>query len=231
MKISRAIVSQKIRSMLKVLRDYRRNHPDAFPADEFDSMKAIEKKVASSASFSELLGYEGSASAIYFKLFGKMLKPPWKFSGRNRRPPKDPVNAVLSFGYVVVGSEIQSLLDGIGFDPYLGYYHASKYGRPSLALDLLEEFRHSFVDRFALNLFNQHIFAKEDFYTPPKGGIHLNTEGKAKFFTHYEKIMGSYPGAAARKTNKRGMRARFQKQVYNLSGALQKNAVYKPWTG
>jgi len=62
-----------------------------------------------------------------------MFKAPWKFSTRTRRPPKDPVNAVLSFGYVVVGNELQSLLDGAGFDPYLGFYHAVEYGRPSLA--------------------------------------------------------------------------------------------------
>jgi CRISP-associated protein Cas1 len=160
-----------------------------------------------------------------------MIRPPWKFDGRNRRPPKDPVNAVLSFAYVVVGSEIQSLLDGIGFDPYLGFYHSIHYGRPSLALDLLEEFRHSFVDRLILKLFNRHTFTESDFYNPPAGGVYMNTEGKKKFFVQYEKMLGDYVSASSVNIQKTGIRSVFQKQIHLLAKAIQQDIPYKPWSG
>ena len=178
-----------------------------------------------------LLGFEGTASANYFKLFGKMIKSPWIFNGRNRRPPKDEVNAVLSFGYVIVGSQIQALLDGVGFDPYLGFYHSVHYGRPSLSLDLLEEFRHSFIDRLAITLFNHHILSKNDFYQPPNGGIYLNTQGKKIFFTHFEKMLGKFTGATNVQLNKSSIRSVYQKQVNKLAKAVQTNVNYAPWTG
>lgn len=231
LKIAKSIVTQKIYSIQKILREFHKNHPDAFDLQDISSLPEIIERVKNAITLDSLLGFEGSASAIYFKLFGKMIKPPWKFDGRNRRPPKDPVNAVLSFGYVVVGSELQSLLDGIGFDPYLGFYHSIHYGRPSLALDLLEEFRHSFVDRLTLNLFNRHTFTESDFYNPPGGGVYMNTEGKKKFFVQYEKMLGEYVGASSVNIQKTGIRSVFQNQIHLLAKAIQQDIPYKPWSG
>ena len=166
--------------MLTILKGYQKHHPQSFSQDELKQLEILSQQSTTATTNETLLGIEGAAAAAYFKLFGRMLKPPWKFEGRNRRPPKDPVNAVLSYGYVIIGSQIQSLLDGAGFDPYLGFYHATVYGRPSLALDLLEEFRHVLVDRLALNLFNLGILNEEDFYVPPEGGVYLSTSGKKK---------------------------------------------------
>ena len=102
-------------------------------------IESMRENADNCENLGKLRGFEGAATAAYFKILGRMLQPPWQFLGRMRRPPKDPVNAVLSFGYVIVGNEIRSLLDGIGFDPFIGYYHKIDYGRPSLALDLLED--------------------------------------------------------------------------------------------
>ncbi|MHA1796692.1 MAG: CRISPR-associated endonuclease Cas1 [Promethearchaeota archaeon] len=138
---------------------------------------------------------------------------------------------MLSFAYVIVGAEIQSLLDGAGFDPYLGYYHSIHYGRPSLALDLLEEFRHGFVDRFVLKMFNLQIFSKDDFAKHSSGGVFLNTEGKRKFFTHYEKAAGRISGSESTKTDKKKIRQIFQQQVYKMKDAVINNISYVPWNG
>lgn len=104
-----------------------------------------------------------------------------------RAPPGRPTtNALLSFGYVLVGAELQALLDGIGYYPYLGFYHRPEYGRPSLALDLLEEFRAPLVDRFSAKLLNLGVLSAEDFVSSPQGGIYLGQEGKRRYFAAYE---------------------------------------------
>lgn len=96
------------------------------------------------------------------------------------------MNALLSFGYVLVGNEIQSLLDGMGFDPYIGFFHQIEYGRPSLALDLLEELRAPLIDRFSLGLFLRGTLTAEDFTSSPENGFRLEREGLQKFFKAYE---------------------------------------------
>lgn len=112
-----------------------------------------------------LLGCEGAGSAAYFNVFGKLIKCNWPhgFSKRVRRPPTDPVNALLSYGYVILTSQVASILAGVGFDPYIGYLHASRYGKPALALDLMEEFRPIIVDSVVLSLLNNRQLAQSDF--------------------------------------------------------------------
>ena len=158
-----------------------------------------------------------------------MLQPPWQFLGRMRRPPKDPVNAVLSFGYVIVGNEIRSLLDGIGFDPFIGYYHKIDYGRPSLALDLLEEFRHSLVDRLMLQLFNQKVFTEDDFTATSRDGVYLDREGKKKFFLAYERYLGDYGDDENRSQSVGSFRKIFKLQAHQLAKAIQEDVAYEPF--
>ena len=103
-----------------------------------------------------LLGYEGAGSAAYFGVFARLIKCDWPhgFTRRVRRPPTDPVNALLSYGYTILASQINALITGVGFDPYIGWLHSSRYGKPALALDLLEEFRPVVVDSVVLTLLN-----------------------------------------------------------------------------
>ena len=98
----------------------------------------------------------------------------------------DPVNALLSFGYVLVGKEIQAVLDGMGFDPYIGFFHQIDYGRPSLALDLLEELRAPLIDRFSLGLFLRRALTPGDFTSSPEKGVRLEHEALRTFFQAYE---------------------------------------------
>ncbi len=227
LQIAKEIVQAKLHNALTILRKHRKNHPELFTIEEIENFNRFIERTKVAENTAELRGVEGSATAVYFRLFGLMFNPPWKFNKRTRRPPKDPVNAVLSYGYVIVGAEIQSLLDGIGFDPYLGFYHAVHYGRPSLALDLLEEFRHPLVDRLALNLFNLNILQEDDFYKPPKGGVYLNISGKKKFFKQYEKILGEYASDTDAAEKAKSYRAIFQKQIQKFAKALQGEINYK----
>jgi CRISPR-associated protein Cas1 len=229
LRFSKSIVIGKLNNALAVIHDFRSNHPELDCATELSAIETARTKAESAAGLDSLLGLEGSATAAYFKVLGRMFMPPWQFTTRTRRPPKDPVNAVLSFGYVVVGNELQALLDGFGFDPYLGFYHAVEYGRPGLALDLLEEFRHPLVDRLALNLFNLGSLTGADFAHESNGGVYLNTAGKKKFFLQYERMLGELAGATDPAGKPRGFRAIFQNQVAALMKAMQHNIDYAPF--
>jgi CRISP-associated protein Cas1 len=185
--LAREVVCAKIESSVAVLKRFRRNHPDALTREEIDELERALAGVETAPTAESLRGVEGSAAARYFRSLGALVPPAIGFDGRNRRPPRDPVNALLSFGYVLVGNELQSLLDGMGFDPYLGFYHRMDYGRPSLALDLLEEFRAALVDRWSVGLLNLTVLRAEDFTTTAEGGVLLGREGMKRYFPAYEK--------------------------------------------
>lgn len=112
-----------------------------------------------------LLGCEGAGSAAYFNVFGQLIKCNWPhgFSKRVRRPPTDPINALLSYGYTILTTQVASAVAAVGFDPYVGYLHSSRYGKPALALDLMEEFRPLIVDSVVLSLLNNKQMDQNDF--------------------------------------------------------------------
>jgi CRISPR-associated protein Cas1 len=133
----------------------------------------------------ELLGIEGGAAALYFEQFGSMLKQKegWKFDwrGRNRRPPRDPVNALLSLGYSMLAKELTGICYSVGLDPFLGFMHQPRYGRPALALDLMEEFRPLIVDSVAISLINRGELGPEDFIGNASGTF-LSDRGRKAYW-------------------------------------------------
>jgi CRISPR-associated protein Cas1 len=138
-----------------------------------------------------LLGLEGQAASAYFGAFGRMLHTAvpgggFDFRSRNRRPPRDPVNALLSFGYAMLAKDTFSALLTVGFDPYLGFYHGGKHGRPSLALDLMEEFRAVIADSVALTLVNNGMLSTSDFISW-NGACQLTDAGRRTFLETYER--------------------------------------------
>jgi CRISPR-associated protein Cas1 len=137
-----------------------------------------------------LLGAEGQAAALYFSQFNRMIKLPvpgrgFDFQSRNRRPPKDPVNALLSFAYAILLKDCFSALCTVGFDPYYGFYHVSRHGKPSLALDLMEEFRAIIADSVVLTLINTGCLTAKDFLIW-RESCQLTEEGRKRFFETYE---------------------------------------------
>jgi CRISP-associated protein Cas1 len=139
----------------------------------------------SARELTELLGIEGSAAALYFDQFESMLKQreDWKFDwrGRNRRPPRDPVNALLSMGYSMLVKELTGVCHAVGLDPFLGFMHQPRYGRPALALDLMEEFRPLIADSVAISLINRGELGPEDFIRSANG-TSLNDRGRKAFW-------------------------------------------------
>lgn len=134
-----------------------------------------------------ILGIEGAGSAAYFRCFGKLLTKPeqWPFPGRVKRPPTDPVNSLLSFGYSLLTNKVASVVQLVGFDHFVGYLHSSFYGRPALALDLVEEFRPLIVDSVVLEILNHRVLTHNDFVVEV-GAYYLKQEKRKVFFTQLE---------------------------------------------
>ncbi|HOR26080.1 MAG TPA: CRISPR-associated endonuclease Cas1 [Opitutaceae bacterium] len=145
----------------------------------------IRDSTAEASSLSELLGIEGTAANLYFQQFASMLKTgeSWKFdfAGRNRRPPRDPINALLSLGYSVLAKEIAGVCHAVGLDPFYGFMHQPRYGRPALALDLMEEFRPLVADSVAISLVNRGEIDEGDFVRASTGTA-LNERGRRRFW-------------------------------------------------
>lgn len=134
-----------------------------------------------------LRGLEGAGSAAYFGSFDRMIRAEeFKFTRRVRRPPTDPVNSLLSFGYSLLRHDVQGAVNIVGFDPYLGYLHCDRYGRPSLALDLMEEFRPLVVDAMVLSTLNKELLKPDDFETEPlSNAVSLTKEARKTFLKLY----------------------------------------------
>lgn len=156
-----------------------------------DAISRLENAIApinKTENIDSLRGLEGAGSAAYFGSFGQLIRAEgFSFEARRRRPPTDPINAMLSFGYAILLHDIQSAVNIVGFDPYLGYLHTQRYGRPSLALDLIEEFRPLVVDAVVLAAVNKRSLSPSDFTTEPvSGAVSLSDEGRRTFLRLYE---------------------------------------------
>ena len=187
--IAKEIVVAKVRNCRVLL---RRNYQDS-PAAALKELERLAKTVPGASSLQSLLGIEGAAARVYFSHFGAMLRvqgTEFDFRTRNRRPPRDPVNAVLSFLYSMLIRQVMVSAMSVGFDPFLGFYHQPKYGRPALALDLAEEFRSIISDSVALRLFN-NLELKESSFIQRAGAVSLTQDGRKTVIRAMERRLDS----------------------------------------
>ncbi|MEA5625866.1 type I-D CRISPR-associated endonuclease Cas1d [Nostoc sp. UHCC 0251] len=182
----RGFVRGKLKNYRHSLLRTQREHPDT---DLNNNITRLENAIPieKTNSIDSLRGLEGAGSAAYFGCFQQLIKTSeFQFEAR-RRPPTDPVHALLSFWYSLLRHDVQSALNIVGFDPYLGYLHVERYGRPSLALDLMEEFRPLIVDAVVLSLINKRSLTLTDFTTEPlSGAVSLTKEGLHTFLRAYQ---------------------------------------------
>jgi len=203
MAVAKAMISAKITNQRAILLRAQRAWKCPKVAADLTRLRALAETVGNSADSEALLGREGEAAAIYFRHFGKLLlEPSMPFQGRSRRPPLDPPNACMSFGYTLLGNLIESDILARGLDPYLGVFHAPRHGRKSLALDILEEFR-PVVDQLVVRLVNLRQLGPSDFENPPvmthedaldgdgpppgdtRPAVHLNASGRKVFVSAF----------------------------------------------
>lgn len=240
LKLSRAFVAGKIRNQRVML---MRNHVEP-PAQALKRLRGATKNdCPAAAGRQSLLGIEGAAAALYFKHFDGMLKAKddgeaenheegalsFDFQSRNRRPPRDPVNALLSLAYSLLAKDCTIAAAAVGFDPYVGFYHQPRYGRPALALDVMEEFRPLVADSAVLTAINNGMVGPGDFVRAGKA-VNLSSGGRKKFFQAYERRVNAlvnHPVFDYQVSYRRAIELQFRLLAKALTGEIPE---YKPFT-
>lgn len=184
LEMARAIVGGKLRNERTLARRLCRGHAE-IETGAIEEITLAIKQVDDAPDMDTLRGLEGAGARAYFRVFRQSLALEWGFEKRVRRPPGDPVNAMLSLGYTLLGQNMMTALEVVGLDPYDGFFHADKYGRPALALDLVEEFRSVIVDSVVLTVVNKRMLMPDDFRPGPKGGVILGRSGLREFLSQY----------------------------------------------
>lgn len=193
--LSKVMIGGKILNSRKILDRFRRDHLQMI--QDIDNYKRIASlldndryNVSKCEKMDTLRGVEGDAANAYFSLFGQMITSKeniFAFNGRNRRPPKDPTNCLLSFVYTLLAHECQSALETVGLDPYVGFMHTDRPGRISLALDIMEEFRGYLADRLVLSLINRGQVTANDFIENGQENIIMTDSCKKTVLSAWQK--------------------------------------------
>ncbi|WP_337998264.1 type I-C CRISPR-associated endonuclease Cas1c [Oleispirillum naphthae] len=191
--IARSILTGKIANQRSVLLRARRDHgadAEGRISAAIHALAIALRRLEATPGLDALRGVEGDAAAVYFAAFPALLRnedPAFAFAGRVRRPPTDAVNCLLSFIYTLLTHDARSALEGVGLDPQVGFLHRERPGRPSLALDLVEEFRAWFADRLVLSLINRGQVRARDFLADEAGAVTLTDEARRTVLIAYQK--------------------------------------------
>lgn len=250
--LARRFVAGKLANSRALLRRHQREHADDRLARAQVAIRLLLERVSEAATLDELRGLEGRAAAEYFGAFPALVRAEGiEFTGRLRRPPPDPVNILLSFGYTLLGNLVQGFCELAGLDPYIGSLHAIRYGRPSLALDLIEEMRSVVVDVAVLRAINTRALRPADFVPAseedapaeeawereeaehedearPRRKLLLTGDGVKRWIAAFEKRLGEqvyYPLQDRRLS----YRQILQEQVWLLARHLKGEAEYEPF--
>jgi len=249
--ISKAIVDGKLRNSRALAYRIRRSRPQV-ATDWLACIERAIEAVACACDMDTLRGVEGSAAKAYFAVFREALRPEMTFEKRTRRPPRDPANALLSLGYTLLTQNLITACEVVGLDPYDGFFHADKYGRPALALDLVEEFRGPVVDSVVQLVINKRVVGPDDFETrpatedsrpatggprpatggprlPTEGGTYLSDRGLRKFLEQYTHRLNTeivHPYYDRRLTYQRVFEVQARLLAKTIQGELDK---YRPF--
>jgi len=192
--IAKCCVAAKVTNQRSALLRFLRNHSDSPHAMAIETavsrMAQIQRRIESCNKRDVLRGFEGEAAEHYFSVFDHLVlvsDDEFRFGGRNRRPPMDRTNALLSFAYSLLALDMRSALESVGLDPYVGYLHTERPGRASLALDVAEEFRAPFADRLVLSLVNLRQVSVDGFLVQASGEVEMKPDTRKTFLGAYQK--------------------------------------------
>lgn len=241
LKMSQRIVEGKIENMIHLLKKYQYYYPDLDLKQSINSLQRSVGSISEVSNIQSLMGVEGYASGVYFKAFSNLFRKELKFEKRMKNPSPDPVNALLSLGYVMITNEIASLLEGSALDPYLGFLHSIRYGRKSLALDLVEQFRQPVIDSFTIRISNLEVFKHDDFETPTNQGVYLKPDAFKKYLELYENHLSKAVNSKMLNDEVlkdaetiRGTSVNWRRLIYEKTKAIEKNfleqTIYEPFT-
>ena len=225
--IGRSFIDAKLRNSIALINAIRSNRTgEKRFSESINHLRRLCKRLTEAQGREVMMGIEGEGARQHFSMLGLAFSGPIRFEERRRRPPPDPANALLSFGYVLLANMLASLLEARGFDPYLGFLHSVRSGRPSLALDMMEELRHPVVDRFVLNVCNRRQLTPEHFELDHgRGGCRLSRKGMRRFFRAWaNQLDAPMKGLTVEKT----VEDAIAQQVDRLAAHVRGTNVYQP---
>jgi CRISPR-associated protein Cas1 len=231
LRLARKLVAGKVRNQRVML---MRNHEEP-PKLVLEQMRDMAERAEEAASLESLLGIEGNGARLYFGAFAGMIKQEsedtefsFDFETRNRRPPRDPVNALLSLAYSLLSKDLTVACAAVGFDPMMGFYHQPRFGRPALALDLMEPFRPLIAESAVLNAINTRMVTSRDFVRAGRA-VALTPAGRRGFFQAYEARMDTlvtHPIFGYRVSYRRLLEVQVRLLAKVLEGELDEYAVF-----
>ena len=187
-------------------------------------MSVYSKKIGEAKTIEELMGMEGFLAKMYYQGVNFMIDKEYSFKQRTKRPPKDPFNAVLSFGYTLLHYEIFTLVVSKGLNPYASFLHSDRHKHPALCSDLMEEWRPMLIDSLAIALLNNNKIKKENFeYNKENGGVYLDKEGCKKFIAEFEKRLRQEVGYVKEVPYKMSFRRIIEYQIMQLIKAIEED--------
>lgn len=228
LRIARSIIDAKLKNQHTLILRYQRNHPGIDFASEQETIANALSSLPHKKAISSIMGVEGASTGAYFRCYARMLSQNFTFEKRTRHPPLDPTNALLSLGYVLITNEIAALVEAAGLDPFIGFLHGLRYGRRSLALDLVEEFRHPVIDGLVQRLINTGSIKEADFHKESNGAVLLNKDAFVCFLSLYEERMEKLFLYRDNGTDT-SYRKLFRTQVEQLEHAVLNRDEYQPF--
>jgi CRISPR-associated protein Cas1 len=224
LELARGFVMAKIANGIDLLDSYRKSGtPPVEWSTELDRLRGMPNQAEAATDLASLEGTEGAAARQYFELLMHGNRSTFAWPGRVKHPATDPLNALLSLTYTLLTNELAALLEAAGMDAGLGYLHQVDYGRDSLALDLVEAFRHPVADHFVMNLINLSRIKPEDFEAGSSGGCFLKHEGMRRYFAVFEEWM------LEERTGKRAFRDSLHQEVQRFVAAIRSRTKFKPF--
>ncbi|MGI6110605.1 MAG: CRISPR-associated endonuclease Cas1 [Eubacteriaceae bacterium] len=221
--IAAKLISSKITGQRLVLQRLSRKSDDKSITDTIQLLSCYSDKARAADSVEQMMGYEGTAAKLYFSAVSGMVPEPFSFSGRSRRPPRDPFNSLLSFAYTLIFYEMFSQLENYGLNPYAGFVHTGRADNPALASDMVEEWRSIFADALVLSLINRNMIKSDQFQTAQNGGVYADKTGSEILIRAYQKKMDSKVKSFSGSDESISYRQAFRVQVRSLIKALDSN--------
>ena len=225
--LARTFVEGKVRNGIAMVRSIRSNRPGETELGEVISgLQKVRERLRTAKTAETILGIEGDAARRYFTGLRIGFSGPITFESRKQHPSPDPANALLSLCYVLLTNLTAAIVEARGLDPYLGFFHAVRSGKPSLALDLIEELRHPVVDRFVLRLCNRKQLSPSDFEADGNGGVRLRPDSFRRFLTEWEQYLDQPMAGVPR--DDISIRQTIVDQVDRLAAHLREKKPYEP---
>jgi len=226
--IAASLVEAKLINARRVLQRLYNDRPADTPSTHLATLQHLSSATVTATNLDTLRGYEGTGAGTYFEALAPCFPAHAPFEHRSRRPPHNLANAILSYAYTLLAAETHAAIQAAGLDPALGFLHEPEDGRPSLALDLIEPLRAPLADALALDLLSHRILKPREHEQVRDGGVYLNTEGRRRFFTAYERRMDR-PFTSRQTGQRTTLRDEIRRQVTSLKKAILEGDPFEPF--